>query len=303
MGRSPHGPLTTPIHIRRLRVDELSVLLPALVGGSFNGLLGQNGNVGPCVKVDNNRRTSARDFAWREAYQMVSKTMLCLANSKKHSGRCIAGRELTSVGAGPWIRPVSARPGEEVSETERQYENGQDPQVLDIISVPLIQAAPHACQTENWLLDPDKYWRKIDRVGWTKLLTFVETPASLWPNVLSTYHGSNDELPSAIGDALPNSLCLINVPEVRLSVFAPSEAYGNPKRRVQGKFRYRGSQYALWVTDPIIESEYKAKNNGEYQLAECCLTISIGEPFTKTGKEGQYRYKLVAAVIQRSQLE
>ncbi len=234
---------------------------------------------------------------------MVIKQMICLANSKKHSGRCIAGRELTSTDPGPWIRPVSARLGEEVSENERQYQNGQDPQILDIINVPLIRTSPHACHTENWLLDPGYYWEKVSRAGWAKLLTFVESPVVLWENISRTYHGYNDQLPCAISDTLPNSLCLIYVPEFTLMVFAPSEAFGNPKRRVQGKFHYRKVRYQLWVTDPIIEREYLARENGAYHLTECCLTISISEPFTKSGQEDQFRYKLVAAVIQRDQLE
>ena len=46
-----------------------------------------------------------------------TKRIVCLANSRKISGRSIAGREWAeNRGAGRWIRPVSARENQEVSE-------------------------------------------------------------------------------------------------------------------------------------------------------------------------------------------
>lgn len=227
---------------------------------------------------------------------MITKRILCLANSKKHSGRCVAGREVTTAGAGPWIRPVSARPGEEVSENERQYQNGADASVLDVIDVPLVRSVPRACQTENWLLDPGFYWSRVQQANWTMLLPFAEAPATLWVNGHSTYHGQHDEIPLAVADALPGSLLLIRVAGVELHAFAPQEAFGNPKRRVQAHFTHAGVGYALWVTDPVVEKEYLARPNGYHGLGECCLTISLSEPFQKSNGQ-PYRYKLVAAII------
>ena len=227
------------------------------------------------------------------------KRLLCLANSRKPSGRCVAGREVVASGVGPWIRPVSARPGEEVSEEERQYEDGSDPKVLDVIDVPLLQHRPHACQTENWLLDPARYWRRVRRADWNELQTYVENPPALWINGGSTYHGLHDEIPQAAADALPRSLYLIRVPRVDLTVFAPSAAFGNPKRRVQARFQHAAVQYALRVTDPYIERDFLARGDGSYSLGECCLTISLGEPFETKGQF--YRYKLVAAIIERDE--
>lgn len=86
-----------------------------------------------------------------------TKTILCLANSRKLSGRCIAGKEKLRRGYGEWIRPVSARPSEEISEEERRYENGQSAQILDVISVPMREPRPGAHQTENHLIDDDYY--------------------------------------------------------------------------------------------------------------------------------------------------
>ena len=228
----------------------------------------------------------------------IKKRILCLANSKKKSGRCVAGREVLGTAPGPWIRPVSARPTEEVSEDERQYQDGSDPRVLDIIDVPLNLHQPHACQTENWLLDSGYYWTKVRQVGWAELQCYVENPATLWTNTRSTYNGVNDEILQADADALPNSLILIQVRSLELRVFVPGVAFGDLKRRVLAEFQHRGIRYALWVTDPVIESDYTARSDGTYTIGECCLCVSLGEPLQKQNGES-CRYKLVAAVIQR----
>ncbi len=94
----------------------------------------------------------------------------------------------------------------------------------------------------------------------------------------------------AIGDTA-SSLRLVWVSDIVLKVFAPGEAFGNSKRRVQGNFLHANRNYALWVTDPEIERRYLAKLDGDYQIGECHLTISLGEPF-----QGAV-YKLIAAII------
>jgi hypothetical protein len=99
----------------------------------------------------------------------IVKRIVCLANSRKLSGRCIAGKELLGERPSGWLRPVSAREHEEVSEEERQYSDGSEPQVLDIIEVPLLDARPKGYQQENWLLDPTKDWKKVGRAKWTDL--------------------------------------------------------------------------------------------------------------------------------------
>ncbi len=53
-----------------------------------------------------------------------TKMIVCLANSRKLSGRCIAGKEKTAEGIGGWVRPVSKRPTGKVSEYDRMYLNG-----------------------------------------------------------------------------------------------------------------------------------------------------------------------------------
>ena len=60
---------------------------------------------------------------------------------------------------------------------------------------PLLRPEPHSFQSENWLLDPGYYWKKIGRAGWDKLLTLEQKLRTLWINGCSTYHGGNDRVP------------------------------------------------------------------------------------------------------------
>ena len=217
---------------------------------------------------------------------------ICLANSRKLAGRCIAGREWTEGGAGRWIRPVSARSGQEVSEYERQYEDGSDPRVLDIVDVPVVEPKPHGFQSENWLLDPRYYWSKVGAFSPLDMGRLLDPLDRLWINGYHTFNGANDKIPEELTKGVSNSLRLISVDALELRVFAPGEAFGNSKRRVQARFDHGGTDYALWVTDPVCERTYLAKLDGDYELDGCFLTVSLGEPY-----EGAC-YKLVAAIME-----
>lgn len=224
----------------------------------------------------------------------INKTIVCLANSRKLSGRCIAGREIDGGSPGAWVRPVSAREMQEVSERERQYQDGRDPKLLDVIEIPLVEHQPRDHQQENWLLDPDTYWSRVDKISWENLEPFSDLSGSLWLNGFHTYNGMNDRIPAQQAEQETSSLKLIYADEVRLCVFAPGEVFGNPKRFVQAKFHFNNNNYALRVTDPYIERDYLARDDGYYKLSECYITVSLTEPY-----EG-YCYKLVAAIIMGS---
>jgi hypothetical protein len=193
-----------------------------------------------------------------------------------------------------WIPPVSDREHQEVSEYERQYEDGSDPRILDIIDIPLLEHRPNGYQQENWLLDPDSYWEKVGNYRWTDLAAFSETKGTLWRNGCHTYNGEHDQIPLDEAAMEISSLKLIRVDAVRLKVFSPGIAFSNPKRRVQAQFRFSRTNYSLWVTDPDVERTYLARPNSQYDLAGCYLTISLGEPFK------DHCYKLVAAIIKRT---
>jgi len=225
---------------------------------------------------------------WQAA---MIKRLVCLANSRKLHGRCIAGRELLQGKLGPWVRPVSDREHEEVSEYERQYEDGSDPRVLDIIDVPLIGAKGNRRQPENWLLDPNRYWSKTGEFEYENLHRLTDPQGELWVNGHNTSNGLNDFVPADEADRIGGSLRLIFVDGLRLRVYRPGLVFGNLKRRVQAIFSFGGFGYRLWVTDPLIETRYLDRADGVHALGSSYLTISLGEPLEDRC------YKLVAAII------
>jgi hypothetical protein len=221
------------------------------------------------------------------------KTIVCLANSRKMSGRCIAGKEIDSHKRfGEWIRPVSDRSSQEISEEERQFENGGDPKLLDIVRIEMLEARPHAPQLENHLIDTRRYWVNRGRVTWDELKGAIdEVNGQLWLNGFSSYNGTNDRIPEGRAAGLTGSLLLIEPEDLVISVAVEGADFNNPKRKVRARFTLNGENYVIAITDPVVAREYLAKDDGEYPADVALLCVSIGEPY-----QG-YCYKLAAAVI------
>lgn len=227
------------------------------------------------------------------------KRIVCLANSYKIGGRCIAGREVLRNGTyGGWIRPVSARPTAEVTSSEYRYEDKTTPKVLDVIDVPLLEAAPHGHQTENYIIDPERRWVKVGEFPWDRLEQLRERPVSLWINSDSTDAGAFNCISRAEASTLEDSLVLIKKKKFSIEVSSTSWE-GRKKRTYRGNFKYNGIYYSLSVTDPSARDAFKRKNEGEYQLDDVYLCISLTEPWVE---DNNRCHKLVAAIIKHPPL-
>ncbi len=151
--------------------------------------------------------------------ESYTKQIVCLANSRKLTGRCLAGKVFDGKSFGEWIRPVSLRDGGELSEDERRYQDGKDPKVLDIIQIPLSLAKPHEYQTENHVIDDGYYWAKEGTLSVKdirKALDVVKGP--LWDNSSSTRNGLLDQIPEQTAARLTTSVELIEVPNLTIDV-------------------------------------------------------------------------------------
>ena len=218
-----------------------------------------------------------------------SKTIVCFANSRKTSGRCIAGKEWHDGKSGEWVRPISTRATHEISEEERRYEDGQNPQLLDIVLVPCESHQPLPHQHENHVIDPEYYWALQGSLAWKDILGCLDQPTTLWGTGQGSYSGLNNRV--AVGGENGSSLYLIAVTRLRLLVGRKAPEYPDSKRAVRGEFDYGGTTYRMDVTDPAIERQYLGQADGQYDMAKPVLCVSLGDPY-----QG-YFYKLVAGVL------
>jgi len=215
---------------------------------------------------------------------------VCLANSRKTGGRCVAGKEISESGhPGNWIRPVSAREHEEIRESEQRLGDGAKPRVLDVIDVPVIRARPKGYQQENWLLDPKRRWAKVGRIAWGNLPRWADQSETLWINGHNSGSGLNDRVPEDLAYSLDSSLSLIKIERLEVLI---SRNLENNAYRLRGRFSYRGNVYSLRITDPVSEQAATELGSGSFVVDDDrFLTVSLGEPF-----EG-FAYKLIAAII------
>lgn len=223
---------------------------------------------------------------------MPTLHFVCLANSRKIQARCVAGK---IVETGAWVRPVGPDATGEVSEADRRYENGNEPALLDLLQVETLHPVVRQdYQTENHLINAEYYWLYRGVVPVAALQALLDPVGPLWTNGSQSYHGKNNRVPPEQCANFKHSLRLISVPAISLSVFAPSAAFGNPRRKVFGAFHYGGVDYRLGVTDSWIEAAYLELGDGTYPLpGRHYLTVSLGEPNPEDG----YAYKLIAGVI------
>lgn len=225
---------------------------------------------------------------------MYGKTIILLANSRKPpSGRCIAGKEFERNKIGKWIRPVSARASHEVSENERCYENGTKAQLLDIVSVTFIQAAPFDHHIENHVLDNKFYWGKTGTANWNQVVSCIDVFDSFfWGNSQSTYHGKNDKVADTNVVKAGSSLKLILVSDLEVVVHVEDGFQGNlGRRRVRAFFTLNHTQYFMSVTDPEIEEAYLAKDDGQYFIGTAALCVSLVEVWNG------FAFRVVASLI------
>lgn len=225
------------------------------------------------------------------------KTIVCLANSRKWQGRCVAGLEWNGRTPGGWVRPVSGlEKGVLVYERFCGNANGRDPKLLDLLEIEFLVQQPHTFQTENHRIDPCKRWMYRGSLKWEQLLPAVQrSNGPLWVNAGSSRNGLNDMIPEDDALQLTSSLMLVQPDDLVVTVtLEGGDRYKEPRRKMRGEFQIAGVWYIFSVTDCHLEDEMKNCGAGaEKVFRKPLLCLSVSEVFEQT----RACYKLIAGVV------
>ena len=217
----------------------------------------------------------------------MEKYFICLANSYKHGGRCIAGIEVVPQSDGNlgivhhddgrprWIRPVSmSANGEIPNHLAESFE------IFSLVKLTDVEPCPDKAHTE------DVHCTRME------ICPFELSPTKNFLNqLLDTQHQAifyyrGKTIPAPIIDRLDYSLMLIH-PDNACAYC--DEERENSKYRM--KFTYYGSNYDFPITDPIFLEQFKKSPESYADLNGVYLVLSLGLEF-----EG-FHYKLVATVV------
>jgi hypothetical protein len=208
--------------------------------------------------------------------------IICLANSYKYNGRCIVGLNE----AGQWVRPVPASKKRAIDKDIRIID-GSEPQILDILEIPLYAHGPaEGCQPENKLLK-DGQWEKVGQVRPKDLLKYCEDDSVI-------LHNNFDYVRVCCFRMIPSygwkSLQLVRNKNV---VFKQDE---NNKAKWRAHFiNSKGNALSLRVTDPATCERLE---RGENISKDCLLTVSMASGWSPDKQTAKRCYKFVAGVVE-----
>jgi hypothetical protein len=221
----------------------------------------------------------------------LRKTIVCLANSYKHGGRCIAGIDIDD---GAWIRLRGKADDGALCACEYALDDGTEPRLLDMIEVELYYALRSRSHPEDWQIAPTP-WHLVGRADATAQWAEMTARKTKATGILRD-HRDRAAAWELNYKPLKSSLCLV----------CPSEIYwwireDKGKRKYRALFHYNYVTYDFALTDPRWLDRLKALPDGIYPHVdfadantETWFTISLSEPYFG------FHYKLVAGVIVRA---
>lgn len=207
---------------------------------------------------------------------MTRADILCLANSWKSGGRCVAGVRTDD---GTWIRPVSHTEDGELTEAQCTLDEGRQVKPLDVVSVYLAEESPRSHQPENWLVT-GRQWKLRGRMSVDDARRILKRASQVHRSGIFGSAGDRIAMRdiSRRPSGLDSSLTLVRAA-------SPEFKWGQKLGQKRAVFDHANATYDLVMT--FEDTPPVGQSNSKWYF-----TISLGEPFHG------FCYKLIAGAIE-----
>jgi hypothetical protein len=168
----------------------------------------------------------------------MEKQFICLANSNKSMGRCLAGIEVSEPQGQVWIRPVS-----KTYSGALPIDLVKDIRLLNVVTLDITETCPDGYQVENVFFNTESL----------RTISSIAPNNELCDNLVT-------DVPTLFGDTY-RSISTEVVSQLNYSIlFIKPTTFTAYIREYDGKlfgaFTYRNSQYYLPITDPEFKELY-----------------------------------------------
>lgn len=217
----------------------------------------------------------------------MDKYFICLANSYKRGGRCIAGVEIVTNNSGVWKpvrnddgRPRWIRPIAKTTYGEIPNFVAEGIKLLSVVKLTDVVPCPEQAHVEN------VYYSQMKQCEYNVLLEPSILNQLIDSKHQSIFHNRGRAVSAEMLMGINYSLMLIHPDK--------ASAYRDENReksKNRMKFTYYGVEYDFPITDPSFLEEFKREPERYDNIPDVYLALSLGLEF-----EG-WHHKLVAGVI------
>lgn len=217
----------------------------------------------------------------------MDKYFICLANSYKRGGRCLAGVEIIPGSNGRWKlvhnddgNPRWIRPIAQTTYGEIPNYLAENIQMLSVVRLSNVDPCPEGAHTEN------VYYSRIEQFDYDISQLLSSMNQFIDSRHQSIFHNRGRAVSAEMLGGINYSLMLIHPDK--------ASAYRDENReksKNRMKFTYYGVEYDFPITDPAFLDEFKREPERYADIPNVYLAISLGLEF-----EG-WHHKLVAGVI------
>ena len=221
--------------------------------------------------------------------------IICLANSWKNGGRCIAGIDPKT---SQWIRPVSDLDDGRILSYTRLI-NQEEPRLLDILEIPLSDTGPDfGFQSENRSIISGK-WQRVGQVKPEDIFRYCESEKDI-------LHNKGKAVPLSVLKQLPlhrrRTLQLVPIKEFEIKQEEDDE--GNIKWRASLVAANGAELEDASITDPVFVEQLNnagiPDDVGSFSANSVRFaTVSLGMPWQIPNSTSEpFCYKLIAGIIE-----